>query len=176
MMKIEIDEEVYAALKGRAIPFEDKTPNDVLRRLLGFAKAASGKVSLTRTPRVDLPKLVEAGLLKEGQVLHLKDFQGRRVPDSEATIHQGALRKDGIIYSMSKLAKDLFQQIGYTSKTVPGPVYWYTEDNVSIKSLWDDYLEKNSLENNSNLILSKARYPQDGAWEHGAPPYHPATP
>ncbi len=35
-MKIEIDEEVYAALKDKAIPFEDKTPNDVIRRLLGF--------------------------------------------------------------------------------------------------------------------------------------------
>ncbi|MEW5947120.1 MAG: hypothetical protein AB1742_13065 [bacterium] len=41
MRNIEIDEEVYKELKKRAIPFEDKTPNDVLRKLLGITNKTS---------------------------------------------------------------------------------------------------------------------------------------
>ena len=36
MEEIEVDDEVLAALKGRAEPFVDTTPNRVLRRLLGL--------------------------------------------------------------------------------------------------------------------------------------------
>jgi hypothetical protein len=75
-------------------------------------------------------------------VLHLRNYRGRKIPDSEARIHQGGLLKDGVKYSMSNLARKLFNGEGYHVKTVSGPVYWFTENNDSIKNLWDDYLEK----------------------------------
>ena len=161
-MKIEIDEEVYAALKDKAIPFEDKTPNDVIRRLLGFDDAPAPlliksppqrvprKVADRRKPKADLNELVNAGVLKEGQILHLRNYQRVKFPDSEATIHQGALLRDEITNSMSNLALKLFEEKGgYKPNSVSGPVYWYTEDNISIKNLWDEYLEKNGWNYNS---------------------------
>ena len=38
MKTIEIDEEVYAYLQSKAIPYEDKNPNYTIRRLFGFDK------------------------------------------------------------------------------------------------------------------------------------------
>jgi hypothetical protein len=166
MRSIRIDEEVYSYLQSKAIPFEDKTPNDTIRRIFGFDKAGVTStiksfpqrspriVEGIRKPKASLSELVNAGVLKEGQILHLRNYQRLKFPDSEATIHQGALLKDGITYSMSNLALKLFEELGgYKPNSVSGPVYWYTNDNVSIKNLWDDYLEK--IEHNSEIGVSK---------------------
>jgi hypothetical protein len=163
VMIIEIDDEVSSYILSKVVHDVDKTLNDTIRRLLGFDKAGvtSTLKSLPqrrpqivegrrRKPWADLKKLVNSGDLKEGQILHLRNFQRLRVPDSEATIYQGALLKDGITYSMSKLALKLFEEKeGYKPNSVSGPVYWYTDNNVSIKNLWDDYLEKNGWDYNS---------------------------
>ena len=40
MKTVEIDEEVYAYIQSKAIPYEDKTPNYTFRRLFGLDKKA----------------------------------------------------------------------------------------------------------------------------------------
>ena len=53
MFKIEVDEEVYQALKARAEPFEDTTPNSVLRKIL----LGSGNDNISRPKLPAPPKL-----------------------------------------------------------------------------------------------------------------------
>lgn len=45
MITIEVDEEVYSYLQSNAKPFEETTPNAVLRRLLGINKNASNPIT-----------------------------------------------------------------------------------------------------------------------------------
>lgn len=154
MKIIEIDDEVYDYLQSKAIPYEDKTPNDTLRRLFGFDKAAmplriipmpkenSRGVKVRKKPKANLIKLVNEGLLEEGQILHLRDYQGRKIEDSEATIHQGGLIRDGVKYSMSKLAEELLKRQGYSSDSVQGPARWFTNESISIKNIWENHLKK----------------------------------
>jgi len=153
MKAIEIDEEVYAYLQSKAIPYEDKTPNDTIRRLFGFDRrptpqrlislpqARSRKVEGRKKPKASLIELVNAGFLEEGQILHARDYQGREIPNSEAKIHQGRLLKDGVNDSMSKLAEKLLKGQGYDSDSVRGPAHWFTSDNISIKTLWESYFK-----------------------------------
>jgi len=42
---------------------------------------------------------------------------------------------------MSKLAKRLLKREGYESNSVRGPAHWFTEDGVSIKDIWDRFLD-----------------------------------
>ncbi|MGB8992964.1 MAG: hypothetical protein WCD80_12995 [Desulfobaccales bacterium] len=152
MKAIEIDEEIYAYLQSKAIPYEDKTPNDTIRRLFGFDKKATPPRPISspqersrmiqgrkKQPKASLIDLVNAGLLEEGQILHLTDYQKRDIPDSEAAVHQGGLLRDGKKYSMSNLAEKLLKAQGYTSNSVQGPARWFTSDNISIKTLWENY-------------------------------------
>jgi hypothetical protein len=71
--QIEVDDEVYAVLEREAIAFVDKTPNDVLRRLLlGKApESAPGKPG-------DLMPLLQAGRLRAGdRLIHHQPRKGR---------------------------------------------------------------------------------------------------
>jgi negative regulator of replication initiation len=135
MKTIEIDEEVYAYLQSKAIPYEDKNPNDTIRRLFEFDKKAipsqliplpqmkSRKVEGRKKRKASLIELVNAGLLEEGQILHVRDYQGREIPDSEAVVHQGRLLRNGVKYSMSNLAEKLLKGQGYESDSVRGPAH-----------------------------------------------------
>ena len=154
MKTIEIDEEVYAYLQSKAIPYEDKNPNDTIRRLFGFDKKAipsrviplpqvrSRKVDGGKKRKASLIELVNAGLLEEGQILHVRDYQQREIQDSEAMVHQGGLLRGGVKYSMSNLAKKLLKGQGYGSNSVRGPAHWFTSNNISVKDLWESYLKK----------------------------------
>ena len=79
MKNIELDNEVYAFLQNKAIPFVEK-PNDTLRRLFGidnaFLQESTGDLmekneisKRTKGPRTSLILLVQAGLLEERQIL-----------------------------------------------------------------------------------------------------------
>jgi hypothetical protein len=78
--KIEVDDEVFAALQREAIPFVDTTPNDVLRReLLGEKrKPATGKAG-------DLMPLIDAGRLRAGDRLVHHQPRKRRTFTAEVT-------------------------------------------------------------------------------------------
>ena len=157
MKTIEIDDEVYEYLESKAIPFEEKSPNDVMRRLFELDEKAIPQRIISipqdrfrvirgrKQRKANLIELVNAGVLEEGQVLHLRDYRGDEIQDSESTVHQGGLHREGEKYSMSKLAEKLLKKQGFFSNSVQGPARWFTSDNISIKMLWDNYLKKKKI-------------------------------
>jgi hypothetical protein len=147
MKKIEIDDEVYAYLQGKAIPFVE-TPNLTLRRLLGVngkkGVAISGLLLANKKKKqqkTDLPTLVQAGLLADGQTLYLHDYRGTRISGYEATISGKYLLYNNKMYSMSELAKRLLKKEGFNSNSVRGPAHWYNTDGISVKELWTQFLK-----------------------------------
>ena len=151
MRAIEIDDEVFAHLQSQAIPYVETIPNQTLRRLFSLDKnpRVSQSPLPTREPvreqrkkqrRANLQLLVEARLLHDGQKLYLHDYQGNRLHGYEAVIYGKSLKSNGKISSMSPLAQEFLQQEGYSSSSVRGPAHWYTEDGISIKDLWGQYL------------------------------------
>jgi hypothetical protein len=95
-----------------------------------------------KKPKASLIELVNAGFLEEGQILHMRDYRGLEIPDSEATVHQGGLLRDGQKYSMSNLAEKLLKKQGYKSNSVQGPARWFTSENIGVLRLWSNYLKK----------------------------------
>jgi hypothetical protein len=151
MKTIELDDEIYDYVLSKAIPYEDKTMNDTIRRLIGFDKKAIPQRPITlpqekspmivrqKKAKASLVQLVNAGVLKEGQILHMRDYQGREIPDSKATIHRRGLLRDGQKYSMSGLAAKFLKKQGSIADSFRGPSYWFTSDNISIRNLWESY-------------------------------------
>lgn len=156
MQTIEIDDELFGFLQSKAIPFVE-TPNLTLRRLLLGDSPKSQEIkhpvpkpsTPSRTvrrgkkqPKTDLPKLIQSGLLNEGQVLYLYDYQGNRVEGYESKISGKNLIWNNKHFSMSELAKELLKKVGFSSESVRGPAHWYNSDGISVKDLWQQYLKK----------------------------------
>ncbi len=161
MQTIQIDSDVFAILQKNAQPFID-TPNSTLRRLLGVdlaiasteMKENQGDLSLeqlrkdsmdrvrSKAPKAELGKLVSAGLLKDGELLLLVDYANKIVPECEAKISGASLVFRGKSYSMSKLAQELLQKIGYKANDVRGPSHWVTARGDSITGLWEKHQRK----------------------------------
>ena len=144
MREIKIDEEVFTYLQRKAIAFVE-IPNDTLRRLFGLNRSTVDSVTPRfrrgKKPKTNLIDLVNAELLVEEQEVFLRDYRGRGFDGISAKISKGNLIYEGKMYSMSDLAKILLKQQGYESNSVRGPIFWYTEDGMSIKELWEKYLE-----------------------------------
>jgi len=154
MRNIEIDDEVFGYLQSKAIPFVE-TPNLALRRLFGLnSKAAKSqdhtqKIEQTqrkrhtrkKQPKTDLPKLVQVGLLHEGQTLYLHDYQGKKLSGYDPTISGKNLLWNNELFSMSELAKECLKKEGYSSESVRGPAHWFNSDGISVKELWRQYLK-----------------------------------
>lgn len=163
MQTIEIDTDVFAFLQKNARPFVD-TPNSTLRRLFGLndAKANPQKKSppasdagldlllaeslaitavRSKAPKANLQLLAQKGGLRNGQKLHLIDYQGNRVQKVSASISDADLIYNGQRYSMSNLARQLLGQAGFKSNSVRGPAHWITDDGKTIKDLWQQYLD-----------------------------------
>lgn len=143
MLKIEIDEEVFAYLQNEAIAFVEK-PNDTLRRLFGISKSRNHtkrpvKSSTKKMRKTNLAELINAGLLIDGQRLFFHDYQGHQYSEYNVTLSKNSLIWNSSAYSMSDLAKILLKKHGYESDSVRGPLFWYTENGVSIKDLWKRY-------------------------------------
>lgn len=151
METIEIDDEVFVYLQGEST-WGETSPNETLRRLLGIDNAkprqSPGPIPSndTRTRgrrkkgrKADLSVLIRAGILREGQKLYLHDYQGNRLGDYAAVVSGKGLLWKGQQFSMSKLASIYFQQEGYTNTSFRGPMYWCTEDGVSVLDLWHQY-------------------------------------
>lgn len=145
MKTIEIDDEVFAYLQSKAIAYVEN-PNLTLRRILGIEKRSSQEVRTRphatqgKKPKADLNEMVKAGLIQEGQRLILRDYQGREVKGCESIVSHGSLLWNGKRYSMSDLARELLKQQGYKSDSVRGPMFWFNEDGVSIKDIWEKYI------------------------------------
>ena len=151
MKSIEIDDEVFAYLQGNAIPYVE-TPNLTLRRLFKMNGATPASEATAehqahheirgKEQKADLPALIRAGLLNEGQKLYLLDYQGRLVQGHEAILSGKALLWNNTMYSMSELAKICLKQEGFRSESVRGPAHWSNSDGISVKDLWTRYLSK----------------------------------
>jgi len=156
MRTMEIDDEVFAYLQSQAIPFEEPTPNHVIRRLLGLKakdiqrdaiKTLIKKSNGSKAPRADLAKLVQSGILQEGQRLVL-NYNGQRLSkEYEAEIIENKLHYQGNIHTMSSLVAEILDQegCGIPSKAYRGPEYWHTSDGISIRHLWEQYLKSSSI-------------------------------
>ena len=154
MKKIEIDDDVYAYLQNKAIPFKDINPNQVLRRLFGLGNFRIPRGQTSKKPRVisvgkkqpktNLSVLVQAGLLKEGQTLLMKYKNEELSRKYEAEIVEDKLLYKNDLYTMSRLVAEILDRegVGIPSKSYRGPEYWYTSDGISIRLIWGRYLER----------------------------------
>lgn len=156
--RIEVDDEVFALLQQHARPFLD-TPNSTVRRLIGLdapvesADSAddddsdlkpllqdSQESSRTKAPKASLPKLVQHGLLQDGERLFLVDYKGNRVPQQEATVSGTGLLHKGQHYSMSDLSQALLRKQGFVSRSVRGPLHWQNSKGETVAELWQRLL------------------------------------
>lgn len=106
----------------------------------GVSGRVSGASAPSKAPKADLRLLISAGLLREGEPLYLIDYRGNRVNQYKAVVANGRLVFEGTQYSMSLLARDLLQKLGFQSAFVRGPAHWVNADGKSIKELWERYL------------------------------------
>ena len=142
MRIVEIDDEVFAYLQGKAVAFLEQ-PNDTLRRVLGIEPALVNPIERPgiggrlKRQKVDLRSLRDAGLLSEGQQLFLHDYKGRRLDGFVAEVRANNLMWNGRRYSMSRLACELLGQHGYSSDSVRGPAHWFTGEGISMLKLWN---------------------------------------
>ena len=91
--------------------------------------------------KTNLIELINANILKQGQILNLHDYHGTVMSGFTATIENNSLLWNNQKYSMSELARIFLKQNGYESTSVRGPERLYTRDGISIKTLWQQYLE-----------------------------------
>jgi hypothetical protein len=142
MRTIEVDDEVFAYLENKAIPYVETTPNLTLRRLFNLnGKTSSGGIR-RKQPKANLQTLIKADLIREGQTLFLHDYQGRRIDGYEAIVSGKSLLCKGEPFSMSDLAKICLNKEGFRSNSVRGPAHWYNSDGISVKKLWNHFLNK----------------------------------
>lgn len=155
MKTIQIDDVVYAYLENHAIPFKEPSPNHVLRRLLGITSKTINKPTAPETQTVRTPKgqkapktslttLTEYGFVSEGQKLFFDYKSHQFSKEYVAKISGDKLLYEGYVYTMSGLVAEILdaEGCGIPSKAYRGPEYWVTEKGVSIKELWDKYLNK----------------------------------
>lgn len=149
--KIEVDEQVYSYLLKNIKDFNE-TPNSVLRRLFrlgsspglldtGTTEEDGDLISdkSKRKPQTKISELVNKGYLGDGEKLHLKIND---VVVCTAKIQGDLLDWQSRQYSMSALAVKFLQEQGYETEHARGPAYWFTNEGISVKELWDEYLEK----------------------------------
>jgi|SRR5208283_2993358 len=152
MKAIEIDDEVFAYLQSNAIPYVE-TPNLTLRRLFGLngktrpSADTSGHQTIQsdsrrKQPKTELQTLVSSGLLREGQELFLLNYQERKIEGYEAIVSGKSLLWNNKKYSMSELAKMCLNKEGFSSDSVRGPAHWCNSDGISVKDLWNQFLNK----------------------------------
>jgi len=152
MRTIEVDDEVYAYLQSKAIPYIETAPNSTLRRLFNLngtpgdiGKRLQPEDKMGKKPKANLQKLIKSGLLQEGQTLYLYDYRGRRIEGYEAIVSGNSLLRNGKPNAMSKLAKEGLKDKGFTSESVRGPAHWYNSDGISVKELWSHFLNRQTM-------------------------------
>jgi len=96
----------------------------------------------TKAGRVSLQELVDSGFVRDGQILyfhHTRLFQDEQA-EIIASSNKVRYRKDGKIYSVSKLAQFLLKKHGFKRDEhgVAGPRYWVTKH----RKLLNDFNEQ----------------------------------
>lgn len=111
----------------------------------------------SKVPNVRLQELVDAGLLRNGQVLTF--FHGRLFNDEQAEVlaNKNKLRykKDGIEYSISRLAANIDIKLGlkHDDYLVAGPRYWKTENGKLLHDL-NDIVRNSATSRRRNIDMA----------------------
>jgi len=155
MKTIEVDDEVYAYLQNQAEPFEEPTPNHVIRRLLGIhskprvqtqldTKPVARKPNCSKAPKTNIKTLIQHGILSDGQSLYLRYKSHRLSKEYVTKISGDKLLYEGSLYTMSRLVAEILEPEGYgiPSKAYRGPEYWFTSDGISIRQLWEKFIKQ----------------------------------
>lgn len=159
MYTIEIDESTYRFLQARALAFIED-PGDTIKRLLdvegssvnlpadknNISNSSNYVEARQKKKKTNLPRLIRAGLLKDGQKLTFQDYKGNRYPEYEVVLSGTGLIWRKKSYSMSALAKRLLKEKGYMNDFVRGPIFWVTDEGRTIAEIWDKYLEEKSVD------------------------------
>ena len=103
-----------------------------------------GNRGRSKQQKADLPTLIRAGIVRQGEKLSLVDYQGEKIPSYETTVANNLLVWEDQYYSMSDLARMLLKKVGYTSDSVRGPAHWCNASGTTIKELWAQYLVRNN--------------------------------
>lgn len=97
--------------------------------------------------KVALKKLINEGLLRDGQTLYL--FYNRRINDEQVQIVASSsklkYKKDGRFYTPSNLALKLLKEhklIGFDRTSIRGPLHWQTEDGKILNDLNEQIRQK----------------------------------
>jgi hypothetical protein len=126
MPAIEISNDLYRALQSLAIPFEDKTPADVIARLI---RERPQNVEGAPSPQ---PPVATGGLAVGGTVLpnglRLRfNYQGKLVA---AEVREDRIWIGDKAYtSPSSAATAAADQLGYPGRSLNGWWYWEYEDD-----------------------------------------------
>lgn len=169
MITIEIDDQIYSFLRANAIPYVEKEPSDTLRRLLGIPKEATTTKPLikldfsnlvsnpatantnlskvearTKKRKTNIPELLRAGMLQDGQKLIFRDYGGHQYPEYDVVLSGSSLVWGKRAYSMSDLAQTLLKKHGYKNDFVRGPIFWVTKEGKTVAELWDKYLKSHA--------------------------------
>lgn len=152
MKSIEIDDEIYEFLQSQAIPFEEPTPNYVVRRLLSnerkvsqkeYQKKVVSKSNLSKAPKANLMELVQHEILQEGQKLFF-NYKGLRLKKEYQVEIAGdnKIRYEGTVFKMSSLVAKILdnESLGTPSRAYRGPEYWRTSDGITVRQLWEQFL------------------------------------
>lgn len=94
-----------------------------------------------KKPKTNLPELIRAGFLQNGQKLTFQDYRGNQYPEYHVVLSNASLVWENRSYSMSDLAQTLLKKHGYANDFVRGPLFWITEESKSIFDLWKEYSE-----------------------------------
>ena len=108
-------------------------------------KEVSKTQSLQANKKITFQDLIEAGYLKDGQVLYLR-FHNQLVDDEQAqVVRPNSLKYHGQPYKQSPLAKILIQEKHHLVNwpTFDGPLYWFTEKGESVKELQNKLKQRN---------------------------------
>lgn len=130
----EINEKLAALWSKIGLPLElFKIPHTPFNRVGEFSEYAQ------KAGRVHLKELVNAGLLREGQILLF--YNTRTFNNEQAQVialsNKLKYKSDGKIYSISELAKILLIKHGFkrAEHGVAGPKYWRTEEGKLLNDL-----------------------------------------
>jgi len=156
MQNIQIDDQTYAYVVSKAIPYVEKGPGDTIKRLLGLTgdeiKTPAPDISplkqnsqvTNKRPKgrkTNLLELVNLGYLKDGQTLTFRDYRGNLFPSYKVQISQGDLLWNNKRFSMSDLARQILQKQGHSTDSVRGPIFWVTDGGKTIADLWQACME-----------------------------------
>jgi len=115
---ISVSEDTYRRIEDRAKPFEDSSPEDVLRRLLDKTEAEKSGTGGGSSP-ADL--VSKGGRIPHGSELRMR-YKGR---EYRAVVDDGKIIWEGKSYSSpSKAAVAVIQSTGSDRTTADGWRYW----------------------------------------------------